>query len=66
MKKIFKILLAVALLALIIFNLQFVDFSALFTNDKSFIALISVIASLCALALLAILEISRKIMQHKK
>lgn len=51
-------------IALIIFNATYLDFSNLF-SDESFIALISILATLCAFILLWLLFLSRKIMNSK-
>ncbi len=58
--KIFKIILAAIVLLLLIYNVTILDFSNLF-GKESMIALIGVVACLCALLLLAILYTSQKI-----
>ncbi|MDX1326331.1 MAG: hypothetical protein R3299_01420 [Arenibacter sp.] len=63
-----KILLGVLIvlgLALIIFNITMVDFDAPLEGD-SIIALIGIVASLCAIALLVIYSISKKIEKKMK
>ncbi len=63
-----KILLGVLIvlgLALIIFNITMVDFDAPLEGD-SIIALIGIVASLCAIALLVIYSISKKIENKMK
>ncbi|MCX7551557.1 hypothetical protein [Xanthomarina sp. F2636L] len=63
--KIFKIILSLIAMGLIIYNLTQVDFNAPFEGD-SIIAFITVLASLCALTLLQILRISKKIEKQSK
>lgn len=58
--KVFKIILAVLAIVLLIYNLTIIDFSNPF-NKESTIAIIGVVACICALLLLAILNISGKI-----
>lgn len=58
--KIFKIILTVFSSLLLIYNLSIVDFSDLFSKEST-IALIGVIACICALLLMAILRVSSKI-----
>lgn len=57
---IFKSILAVLALGLLIFNLTIIDFSDV-TGKESIIALIGVVACICALLLLAILYTSKRI-----
>lgn len=57
---IFKSILAVLALGLLIYNLTIIDFSDV-TGKESIIALIGVVACICALLLLAILYTSKKI-----
>lgn len=52
-------------LALVIFNLTKVDWESPFTGDST-VAFIGVLASLCVIALMLILIISRKIAKKKK
>ncbi|AXO81064.1 hypothetical protein DZC78_11940 [Olleya aquimaris] len=58
--KIFTYIVTVLAIALIVYNSTKIDFSALFSNE-SIVALITILASLCAIALLQILRISKKI-----
>ncbi|MEX0996815.1 MAG: hypothetical protein WDZ45_07190 [Flavobacteriaceae bacterium] len=57
---IFKSILAVVALGLLIFNLTIIDFSDV-TGKESIVALIGIVACICALLLLAILFTSKKI-----
>jgi len=63
--KIFKILLSIIAIALIIYNFTKVDFNAPF-EDNSLTAFITILASMCALILLQILRLSKKIEKHVK
>ncbi|TYA52411.1 hypothetical protein [Formosa maritima] len=63
--KIFKILLSLIAIALIIYNLTKVNFNAPFEDD-SLVAFITILASMCALVLLQILRLSKKIEKHVK
>ncbi|GGG34777.1 hypothetical protein [Bizionia arctica] len=63
--KIFKILLSLIAVILIIYNLTEVNFDSPFEGD-SLVALITIFASLCAILLLQILRISKKIEKHSK
>ncbi len=58
--KIVTIVLSVIALGLIIFNATKLDFKALFEGE-SMTAFIVILASLCAIALLQILHVSKKI-----
>ncbi len=58
--KIFNIIVTVIAAAFIIFNATKLDFNNLLSGDSS-IALIAIFASLCAILLLQILRISKKI-----
>ena len=58
--KIFNIIVTIIAIAFIIFNATKLDFNNLFEGDSS-IALIAIFASLCAILLLQILRISKKI-----
>jgi hypothetical protein len=58
--KLFTLILSVLALALIIFNASKLNFDALFEGESQ-IALITIIGSLCAIILLQILRISKKI-----
>ncbi|WP_296380160.1 hypothetical protein [Winogradskyella sp.] len=64
--KIFTLALTAIAIGLIIFNATKLNFEALFEGE-SFIAVITIIAALCAVILLQILRISKKIEKlHKK
>ncbi|EGV43784.1 hypothetical protein BZARG_1221 [Bizionia argentinensis JUB59] len=63
--KIFTLILSLIAIVLIGFNVTQIDFSAPFA-DKSMVAIITIIASLCALTLLQILMVSKKIQQKSK
>ncbi|RNC87918.1 MAG: hypothetical protein ED556_01635 [Winogradskyella sp.] len=56
---------SVIAIALIIYNATKLNFDALFVGD-SFTAIITIIAALCALVLLQILRISKKIERLQK
>jgi uncharacterized membrane protein len=58
--KVFKIILAVLAVVLLIYNVTIIDFSNPF-NKESTIAIIGVVACICALLLLGILNLSGKI-----
>lgn len=63
--KIFTIFLSVVALGLIIFNATKLNFDALFIGE-SFTAILTIIAALCAIILLQILRISKKIEKLQK
>lgn len=63
--KIFTYLLSAIAIALLLFNATKLDFDSLFEGE-SVVALITIFASLCALALLQILRISKAIEQKSK
>ena len=58
--KIFTIIISVIALGLIIFNTTKVNFEALFVGE-SMIALITIVASLCVILMMLILQVSKKI-----
>jgi uncharacterized integral membrane protein len=58
--KIFTLVLTVIAIVLIIFNATKLNFEALFEGE-SFTAIITIIVALCAIMLLQILRISKKI-----
>ena len=58
--KVFTIIFTLIALGLIIFNMTQVDFNAPFEGD-SVVALITVFASLCAIILLQILRLSKRV-----
>ncbi len=64
--KIFTIILSIIAVGLIIFNATKLDFDALFIGE-SFTAVLTIITSLCAITLLQIFRISKKIEKlHKQ
>jgi len=63
--KIFIHILTLIAAGLIIYNATIIDFNAPFEGD-SLVALITVFAALCAILLLQILRISRKIEEKSK
>ena len=63
--KIFTIILSVIALGLIIFNFTQVNFDAPFEGD-SIIAIITIVASLCVIFMMAILRTSKRIEQKVK
>ncbi|MDG1730194.1 MAG: hypothetical protein P8K68_14635 [Algibacter sp.] len=63
--KIFTIILSIIALALIVFNFTQVNFDAPFEGD-SIIAIITILASLCVIIMMAILRISKRIEQKVK
>ena len=63
--KIFTYILSVIAILLVIFNFTRIDFKDPFHNE-SIIAVITVIAGLCVVVLLAILRISKKIEKIQK
>ena len=63
--KIFTSILVVLALALIIFNITLLDFNHLF-DSKNSISLIGIVASICAVLILLIFKISRKIEERTK
>ncbi len=60
--KIFTIILSVIAIGLIIFNFTQVNFDAPFEGD-SIIAVITIVASLCVIIMMAILRTSKRIEQ---
>jgi hypothetical protein len=63
--KIFTTLLIIVAIALIIFNITILDFNNPLEGD-SFVALVGVIASFCAVFILLIFKMSKKIEQKLK
>ncbi|WP_298341208.1 hypothetical protein [uncultured Algibacter sp.] len=63
--KILSIILSVIALGLIIFNFTKVDFNAPFEGD-SIIAIITIVASLCVIVMMAILRTSKRIEDQVK
>ncbi len=63
--KIFRLILGILALLLIVFNVTKLDFDNLLQGD-SMVALICIIAALCALILLLILNTSKRIQQKLK
>lgn len=63
--KVVTIVLSIIALGLILFNFTKVDFNAPFEGD-SIIALITILASLCVIIMMAILRTSKRIEQKVK
>ena len=63
--KIFTTLLIIVAIALIVFNITLLDFNNPMEGD-SFVALVGVIASFCAVFILLIFKMSKKIEQKLK
>ncbi|MFV9551618.1 hypothetical protein [Algibacter sp. PT7-4] len=63
--KIFTLVLSIIALGLLIFNVTQINFDAPFKGD-SIIALITIVASLCVIVMMAILRTSKKIEQKIK
>lgn len=63
--KIFTLILSIIAIALIIFNATKLNFEALFKGESQ-TAIITIVAALCALILLQILRISKKIEKLSK
>lgn len=63
--KIFNAILLFAALALIVYNATLIDFKDPFQGDST-IAIIGVVAALCAILLLTILNLSKKIQDKIK
>ena len=63
--KIFTILLSVIALGLIIFNFTQINFDAPF-EGQSIVAMITIVASLCVIIMMAILRTSKRIEQKIK
>ncbi len=63
--KILTIILSIIAVALIIYNFTKVDLDTPFEGD-SITAIITILAALCAILLLQILRVSKKIEQKKK
>ncbi|MDX1278583.1 hypothetical protein [Oceanihabitans sediminis] len=63
--KIFTIIFTIIGVGLIIFNLTQIDFSNPF-GDKSVVALITIFAALCAILLLQILRLSKRVDKQLK
>lgn len=63
--KIFTTLLIIVAIALIVFNITLLDFNNPIEGD-SFVALVGVIASFCAVFILLIFKMSKKIEQKLK
>lgn len=63
--KIFTLVLSIIALGLLIFNATQINFDAPFKGD-SIIALITIVASLCVIVMMAILRTSKKIEQKIK
>lgn len=63
--KIITNILSILAIALIIYNLTIVDFNSPFKGDNATV-IITILAALCAILLLQILRISKKIEQKNK
>ncbi|MFC4722600.1 hypothetical protein ACFO5O_09725 [Geojedonia litorea] len=63
--KIFTLVFTLVAIALIIFNATKIDFNAPF-EDQSVVALITIFALLCAVVLLQILRLSKRVQQELK
>lgn len=63
--KIFTSILVVLALALIVFNITLLDFKHLF-DTKNTVALIGIVSSLCAVLILLIFKVSKKIEERTK
>ena len=63
--KVFTIVASVIALGLIIFNTTKLNFDALFEGE-SFAAVLTILAALCAITLLQILRVSKKIERLQK
>jgi hypothetical protein len=63
--KIFTYIIIALALGLVIFNVRQLDFSNLFSHD-SMIALINIVAALCAILILLIFRISKSIEDQLK
>ncbi|KAB1069787.1 hypothetical protein F6U93_02960 [Tamlana haliotis] len=63
--KIFTTILSILAVALIIFNCTQLDFSAPF-EGQSMIAIITIVASLCVIVMMAILRTSKRIEEKTK
>ena len=63
--KIFTLILNIIAIALIIYNATKIDFKDFFQGE-SMIAAITILASLCAILLLQVLRISKKIEEKSK
>jgi len=61
----FTLIFTIIAIGLIIYNATKIDFNALF-EGQSTVALITIIAALCAILLLQILRISKKIEEKSK
>lgn len=63
--KVFTIIVTIVGIALIGYNITKIDFSAPF-EGQSIVALITIFTSLCAIALLQVLRLSKKVDQKLK
>ena len=63
--KYFTILMTIIALGLIIYNVRMLDFDNLF-EGQSIVALITILASLCAIALLQVLRLSKRVDEKLK
>lgn len=63
--KIFTSILVVLAMGLIVFNITLLDFKNLF-DAKNSVALIGIVASICAVLILLIFKVSKKIEERTK
>lgn len=63
--KIFTLILVILALALIVFNITLLDFNHIF-EGKNTVALIGIVSSLCAVLVLLIFRMSKKVDEHSK
>lgn len=64
--KIFTIILIIISVGLIGFNISIIDFNKPLLQGKSFVAIVGIIASLCALFIVIIFKMSKKIEEKMK
>ena len=64
--KIFTLVLILMSLGLIGFNISIIDYSQPLLHGKSFVALIGILAAFCALIILIIFKMSKKIEEKMK
>lgn len=63
--KIFTLILVILALGLIVFNITLLDFNHIF-EGKNTVALIGIVSSLCAVLVLLIFRMSKKVDEHSK
>ena len=64
--KIFTLILIIISIGLIAFNISIIDFSKPLLQGKSFVAVVGIIAAICALFILIIFKMSKKIEEKMK